>query len=613
MPRQLIVCCDGTNSNFTGRDHDTNVVKLCEVLEAYPDRERLVFYQPGVGNAGMFPGASLGGKVKVVWSRLQGLAFGSGVFENIAETYRFLVDNYQPGDQIFLFGFSRGAFTARAVAGMVNLFGLIDRQMVSMLPTLVATYFAKKTPEENKAATDPKASMRRKWMPLVKRETIAEQIKRLLSSGNRQIVDIQFIGVWDTVATIGVRPFDISFTSNPSVDQKCFRNVRHALALDEHRSQFAPRLYSEKNTNELSKLKTKSGYPVTLKQVWFRGNHCDVGGGHSAQESQLSRITLAWMLAEATACGLRLSSIAVLPQPLSENAASAVIDGINSLRTPSTQPIWVHSDLYDVSVWAASGMAVRDQLHSLDKTTSGQKLQPEMHHSVSSPTAPAVQSLWEKCRWHTHRNATIFFLISLLLVMALPLFQSLALDSSYCFEPLRWAKLVTQLCDQLSNKLTELRDFVVWQLLWWLPYVHEGFKPCIINLKSMTSIHWVLWWDFCLIAVYTFTFSWISACRFEKCVGLTIKDASAFGCLNRLSGIGQHGPWGLGNGLTLLILADLSENILTALVVAFWSIQWSYTAYFFGILMSLASGLKLYALLHVLALMLLPRCMLVRR
>ena len=141
MARQLIICCDGTNNNLTGRVRDTNVTKLCELFA--PDANaQLLYYDPGVGNPGLLPGASLTDQFSRFSERLYGLAFGKGVYENIAQAYLFLMRHYQPGDQIFLLGFSRGAFTARSIGGLVTQFGLLRPAMDDLVPTLLHIYFS---------------------------------------------------------------------------------------------------------------------------------------------------------------------------------------------------------------------------------------------------------------------------------------------------------------------------------------------------------------------------------------------------------------------------------------------------------------------------------------
>lgn len=140
--RQIVLLCDGTNNNLTGQHEDTNVVKLCALLAADADPRRLVFYDPGVGNPGELPGATTWDQFRRTLDRVSALAFGRGVYENMVESYLFVMRHYRPGDQIFIFGFSRGAFTARSVAGLVNLFGILRPHMESMLPTLLHVYFA---------------------------------------------------------------------------------------------------------------------------------------------------------------------------------------------------------------------------------------------------------------------------------------------------------------------------------------------------------------------------------------------------------------------------------------------------------------------------------------
>ena len=141
-PRQIVLCCDGTNNNLTGGENDTNVVRLCHLLRQHGDTRQLVFYDPGVGNPGELPGATVWDSINRYGERLAGLAFGRGVYENMAECYQFLMSSYQPGDEIYVFGFSRGAFTARSVAGRVNMFGILQPHMVSMVPSLLHVYFS---------------------------------------------------------------------------------------------------------------------------------------------------------------------------------------------------------------------------------------------------------------------------------------------------------------------------------------------------------------------------------------------------------------------------------------------------------------------------------------
>lgn len=140
--RQLIVCCDGTNNTLTAGVNDTNVVKLLNILTPATHDQKL-YYDPGVGVADTLPSVGVGQALRRTLTRIEGLASGRGIYENIANAYKFLVQEYRDGDEIFLFGFSRGAFTVRAVAGMVNLFGLVRAHNLDLLDLLVYTYFSR--------------------------------------------------------------------------------------------------------------------------------------------------------------------------------------------------------------------------------------------------------------------------------------------------------------------------------------------------------------------------------------------------------------------------------------------------------------------------------------
>lgn len=315
--RQLIVCCDGTNNNVTGNNTNTNVVKLQSCLAG--DSGQFVFYDPGVGNSGITPSATWLEQLRAKYERLQGLAFGTGVYENIAECYTFLADNYEDGDEIYLFGFSRGAFTARAISGLIQYFGLIRAGQDNLLPTLLHLYFReRKTPSQKKEFNEA-----------------TNKIRNLFTPADRTEVWVHFIGVWDTVASIGLPPFDRQITGDPTVRNKRFHHVRQALALDEYRSPFEPRLYAEENFSENNQ---------SLKQVWFSGAHCDVGGGYASDSALpqggcgLSNETLEWMRGEAQAVGLRMAP-----------------------HCPQDSTIKrVHSETHPTPLWALAGLTQRE-------------------------------------------------------------------------------------------------------------------------------------------------------------------------------------------------------------------------------------------------------------
>lgn len=316
--RQLIVMCDGTNNTLTGGVQDTNVLKLALHLRKSGDPHQMVWYDPGVGSDAALPGVSWFERVQGRIKSWIGLAQGAGVYENIQEALTFLAQHHRDGDHIFVFGFSRGAFTARAIAGLINEYGLPAAHALHLLPMMISRYFSK-----GKDASK---------IHLILEDTrLAAQCRH---------PDVQFVGVWDTVEAIGLPFFSSKKISNSSsVQGKCFLNVRHAVALDEFRSLFKPRLYQPTAGNAYT---SRSGKTATLVQKAFAGCHGDVGGGY--KRAALSDEALHWMAREAAACGLR----------------------IDPLPPPASQPV-IHSEIHSFPLWAVTGQSVRD-LRSLQSS-----------------------------------------------------------------------------------------------------------------------------------------------------------------------------------------------------------------------------------------------------
>src|SRR5262245_32767626 len=342
--QQLVLLCDGTNNNLTGVAKDTHVVALAELLRSDPDAERVVFYDPGVGNPGEVPGVTAWDSARRLFERIDGLAFGRGVFDNIAEGYRFLMRHWRGGDdQIWLFGFSRGAFTARSIGGLVNRFGILEPHLEPMIPTLLHLYFSQVDAQSN-----PRA------------DAIGQQASRLFAPAAQRSALIEFVGVWDTVQTVGLWPFSLRIQARPTLRGKRFVHVRHALALDEHRAQFVPRGYAEDN----GPFTALSGRAGSVEQLWFRGAHCDVGGGYALAESALARAPLLWLVSQAVRCGLRLRHAG---QPLdSEAAVEAAVARTLQQATGHSDPVAsgqaarrVHCQLQTTPMWALTGMALR--------------------------------------------------------------------------------------------------------------------------------------------------------------------------------------------------------------------------------------------------------------
>ncbi|WP_028866218.1 DUF2235 domain-containing protein [Psychromonas aquimarina] len=260
--RNLIVCCDGTWNDPNNEDDNvpapTNVRKLFEAVDLKTSSpKQLSRYQAGVGTGGLV-------------DKVMGGIVGYGLSEDIRDCYQWLSDKYQAGDRIFLFGFSRGAFTARSLAGLIGKYGLIDfslHQKDSRNQIVQQVY---RDAYRNDKALDGNVHFH-------------ENSKQ-----------IDFIGVWDTVGALGV-PDDKALL-NIFDNSKKYQfhdvtlgdhiiNARHALALNEKRGSFTPTLWSTQRNDD------------TLKQIWFPGVHSDVGGGY--KEQGLSDGALKWMIDEA--------------------------------------------------------------------------------------------------------------------------------------------------------------------------------------------------------------------------------------------------------------------------------------------------------------------------
>jgi uncharacterized protein (DUF2235 family) len=273
--KNIVVCCDGTSNEFA-RDR-TNVVRLFYALEQRAGVQA-VYYHPGVGT--MEPPGAL-----TVWerygTRLLGLAFGYGLRADVRDAYVFLMNAYEEGDRIFLFGFSRGAYVVRAVASLVHAYGLIPPGNEPLVPYAVRNLLAvsrKKTPEAVLEALQ-----------------LAGEFKDTFAAARR--CSIYFVGVWDTVSSVGwiENPLHLPYTAdNPGIV-----HGRHAVAIDERRAFFRSNLW--RRSAQLA-----AHGPQEENQVWFAGSHCDVGGGYAESESGLSKVTLKWMLDEAAALGLLL-------------------------------------------------------------------------------------------------------------------------------------------------------------------------------------------------------------------------------------------------------------------------------------------------------------------
>ena len=259
MSKRIVFCADGTWDNA---DKHTNVYKLFKALKVGSDQ--MPFYDDGVGADG-----------NPVWKLLGG-AFGTGLWNKIKEGYTKIAHVYEAGDSLFLFGFSRGAFTARSLAGMIAACGLPTKNFNDDLVNTAFDAYRNK----------------------INRQALLQKLK----DSNMDAAKITMVGVWDTVGSLGipsvigaVDPIAYGFLDtglNPAIQY-----AYHAVAIDEKRAEFPPTLWT-----------TQPAPGQTMEQVWFCGVHSDVGGGEPDDlpgTTALSDITLSWMMAKASAVGLQ--------------------------------------------------------------------------------------------------------------------------------------------------------------------------------------------------------------------------------------------------------------------------------------------------------------------
>src|SRR5262245_33912820 len=290
MPKVIAVFDDGTG-NSAAKLFKTNVWRLYDALDTSDpgtsgNIRQIAYYHDGVGTSSFKPLAIVGG------------AFGWGLKRNVLDLYTFICRNYEANDQICAFGFSRGAFTVRLLAGLVAEQGLVENTSESDLKTYARDAYRqfrrkfKQTGGLVELLRNIRDGLITLWRRITRNRTYAEQRE----AHPNHMPNVEFLGVWDTVAAYGMPIAEITrgiddwiwplSMPNYQLSDKVMR-ARHALALDDERDTFHPLIWDEQ--------KEKSD---RIQQVWFAGVHSDVGGGYP--DDSLAYVSLEWMLTEAS-------------------------------------------------------------------------------------------------------------------------------------------------------------------------------------------------------------------------------------------------------------------------------------------------------------------------
>lgn len=312
MARNIIVCCDGTGNEVN--TELSNVLKLYRVLK-WSD-EQVVYYNPGIGT---YSKNNTWQKYRQKIKGLCQLATGYGLDGDVIDAYNFLCRNYERGDKIWLFGFSRGAYTVRVLAGFLNVIGLLSANQNNLADYAFSAYKKSINDVKNKRL-DAKAE---------KEETVSALAEAWHFSrvSRTKKVQIEFIGVWDTVSSViapRVKGISLDLEILRYTDHNLIvKTFRQAIAIDERRRMFRLKHWNEPQKFRVKPFKPASDVAQDIKQVWFAGVHSDIGGGYPESESSLSKYPLDWMLEEARAHGLLIN----------QSMANQLVKGINRLNS----------------------------------------------------------------------------------------------------------------------------------------------------------------------------------------------------------------------------------------------------------------------------------------
>jgi len=375
------------------------------------------------------------------------------------------------------------------------------------------------------------------------REAIAAQVRKQFASAEGACAPIHFIGVWDTVESVGIVGLQRKITSNGTTkDEQRFRHIRHALSMDEHRRTFAPRLYwdDDYDVNADDPAQHRS-----LRQRWFRGVHSDVGGGYDVREAGLSDQAYRWMLNEAIACGLT-----VAPQLVA------------SASRP--KPLIAHDPCYDTPWWGVAGLTVRSNVTHLEK--GREKIVRVTTEGAASDPNPRIHSVWLAVL----RVASLRTVIVLLSIAAL-----------FCGYGWQAAAAMGDIApaDSMASIVQGAMALELWQKTYFMSGL-DAWRSVGVNLQHVQPAVMAMLVDFGLIVAYSWLIGLYGTLAFHAMVG------------RRNPGAAPPFFYRWGNAPMYLVVADVAENVATLLVL--WCIAHDLTrlSYGVGAAMMVASMIK---------------------
>lgn len=322
MGRNLVICLDGTGAQPRAKG-DSNVIKVFGMLDLTDPTKQIAYYDPGVGT---FSSSASWGPLARWFSRIGGLAFGNGLRQNLGEVYTWLMREWNPGDRIFIFGFSRGAYTARALSGMLRTIGLLHPGSENLVPYAVSEFTKRSTDDRPKGSHDVTAPSNATLTRAAPRTPQTAATKAFWASidefsGNfarkvkgRSTVPVAYIGAFDTVKAAGFLRWDIKWPYTRKLENVL--RVRHAVSIDEKRRPFREYLVTRSPQSR-------------LEEVWFAGVHTDVGGTFE-DDPRLSNVSLKWIVEGAVEEGML-----VKPGPYAKACTVAALNADGTVHSNS--------------------------------------------------------------------------------------------------------------------------------------------------------------------------------------------------------------------------------------------------------------------------------------